>query len=73
MEDAVSIEANQKWPGPQSDKHAFVLTIETKNGRIYYLSAPSKESMMEWVTKLTSSFKFYLEQNNPTVGALGLL
>lgn len=70
MEEAISVDASQKWPGPQSERHPFVFTIETKSGRIYYLSAASKDLMLEWVAKLVSSFKFYLEQNKTGSGLL---
>ena len=64
MEDAVKIEANQDWAGSDKGKHANVLTIETKSGRIYYLSAPTKEAMLAWVDKLTSTFKYFLINND---------
>ena len=63
MEDAVRIEANQEWTGPQKSKHPFVFTIELKSGRVYYLAAPTKETMLAWVEKLTSTFKYFLMSN----------
>ena len=64
MEEATRIEANQDWTGPQKAKHPHVLTIETLRGRVYYLSAPSKENMIAWVDKLSSTFKYFLLNNN---------
>ena len=64
MEDAVRIEASQEWTGPQKSKNPYVFTIETKSGRTFYLSAPSKENMIEWVERLSSTFKYYLLNNN---------
>ena len=65
MAEAVRIEADQLWPGPSSERHPHVFAIETRSGRVYYLSAPSRECMSEWVEKLTSAFRCYLEQNRP--------
>ena len=64
MEDAVKVESSQEWPNSDRSKHTWVFTIETKSGRVYYLSAPSKEAMMGWVEKLTSTFKYYLMNNS---------
>ena len=71
MEEAIKIEANQQWAGQDKAKHPFVFTIETKSGRVYFIAAPSKEMMITWVDKLSSTFKFYLMNNSEDAAASG--
>ena len=72
MEEAVKIEANQDWTGPQKAKHPFVFTIETKSGRVYYLSASNKDVMIAWVEKLSSTFKYFLLNNSDDSAATSM-
>eukprot|EP00051_Salpingoeca_urceolata_P018454 m.259052 g.259052 ORF g.259052 m.259052 type:complete len:453 (+) comp19200_c0_seq10:62-1420(+) len=65
MEDACRIEAGVKWVGPRKDKHRWVLLIELKSGRTFYLAAPSEETLHDWELHLKRRFRHILEKRNP--------